>query len=267
VNGGDTLYVADAFLDRITLFDSRGAPLATFGSTGADDGRLRGPVGLAIDAAGDVYVSDSGNHRIQRFRRDGTFVEAFGDSGSAPGQLLGPSGIALTAAGQLYVADHGNRRVQQFDWSSSPPRFVAVVGGGALQLQGPTDVAVDGQGFLYVADLLGNEVVQLQPDGQEVRRFRGSGGVGESPSPLGLLVDGPVLHVTDVLNGKVEAFDLNGNLLYDWPAGGMPGPSRMAADSTRRLFVTSGQDRVIFVFQLPLAAAKTTWTDVKQRFR
>jgi DNA-binding beta-propeller fold protein YncE len=275
VNAGDTLYVADAFLNRITLFDSQGVSLATFGSPGGTEGQFRNPQDLVIDENGDVYVADSGNQRIQRFHRDGSFAEALGDSGSAPGQLLVPSGLALTPSRQLYVADHGNRVILQFDnrvilqfdWSSSPPRFLGILGDGDLSLQGPTDVAVDAQGFLYVADFLGNEVVQLQPDGREVRRFRGTGGVGELPTPLGIVVDGEVLQVTDVLNGKVEAFDLMGRRLYEWPAGGIPGPSRMAFDSTRRLFLSSGQDRVVFLFQLPLPVTSPTWSAVKHRFR
>lgn len=267
VNAGDTLYVADAFLNRITLFDAAGSALSSFGSTGSAAGQLRNPVGLALDTEGDVYVADSGNHRIQRFHRDGAFVEAYGDSGSAPGLLRGPSGVVLTAARQLYVADYGNRRVQQLDWSSSPPRFVGVVGNEALVLEGPTDVAIDAEGLLYVADLLGNEIVQLRSDGQVVRRFHGNGGPGEAPSPLGLLVDGAVLHVTDVLNGQVEVFDLTGRRLFAWPVGGIPAPSRMALDASRRLFVTSGQDRVVFLYQLPLASARASWSDVKQRFR
>ena len=267
VNAGDTLYVADAFLDRITLFDGAGTALVAWNLSGSAPGRLRGPRGLAVDAGGDLYVADSGNHRIQRFRRDGTFVEVLGDTGSAPGRFWGPYGLTLTRDRQLYVADQGNARVQRFDWSESPARFVSVVGEGNSPLVSPTSVAVDSLGFLYVADLDGREIVQFDPAGQEVRRFHGEGSFPELPTPLGCVVDRDELQVTDVLNGSVEAFDRFGTRLYGWPPEGLPGPGLMAIGPRRRLFVSSGQDGVIFVYQLAVPVQSRSFGAVKSLFR
>jgi DNA-binding beta-propeller fold protein YncE len=267
VNAGDTLYVADAFLDRITLFDGDGTALVAWNLRGSAPGQLRGPRGLAVDAGGDVYVADSGNQRIQRFRRDGTFIEVFGDSGSAPGRFRGPYGLTLTRDRQLYVADQGNARVQHFDWSESPPRFVGVIGGETAFFVSPTSVAVDSLGFLYVADLDGREIVQFDPAGQEVRRFHGEGSFPELPTPLGVIVDGEVLQVTDVLNGIVEAFDRSGTRLYGWPPEGLPGPGLMAIGPRRRLFVSSGQDAVIYVYQLAVPVQSHSFGAVKSLFR
>lgn len=267
VNAGDTLYVADAFFDRITLFAPTGVVLAAWDLAGSAPGRLRHPEGIAVDADGDLYIADSGNHRVQRLTRDGRFVAVLGDSGSAPGQFRGPSGLTLTRDRRLYVADYGNARVQEFDWSQSPPRFVGILGGASAALVGPTDVAVDSFGSVFVADLLGREIVQFTRAGDEVRRFSGTGLPPEPPAPLGVLVDGATLHVTDVLNGFVEAFDTNGQWLYAWPPNGLPGPARLAAGRGRRLFVGSAQDRVIFVFQRPVPVQAQPWSGIKQRFR
>jgi hypothetical protein len=266
VNRGDTLFVADSFLDRVTLFDTGGEALSAWNRSGSGPGEIHHPVGLALDAGGDVYIADSGNHRIQRFRRDGGFVEAFGDSGSGPGKFLGPSGIAFGRAGFLYVADHGNRRVVVLDWSRSPPRFDRILGGGGIALAGPTDIALDALDRVYISDFLGNEIVVVDALDREVRRFRGEGTEGEPPLHLGLLVDGDMLHVSDVVNGTMETFDLSGRRLFAWPPGGLPGPLRLAASPRRRLFVSTA-DSNVYVFQLALPVRSASWSALKGKFR
>lgn len=266
VNGGDTLYVADSILDRITLFDGRGTPRTAWNIRGSGPGQIDHPVGLALDAGGDLYVADSGNHRVQRFRGDGTFVEAFGDSGAAPGQFLGPSGITLSREGFLYVADYGNRRVQILDWRQSPPRFDRILGGGTIPFLGPTDVALDSLGSVFVVDFLPSEIVQVDAMDREVRRFRGHGFEGEPPLHVGALVDGDRLYVSDVLNGTMESFDLAGTRLDSWPPGGIPGPVRLATSRRRLLFVTTGASAV-YIFQLAVPVRARTWSEVKRGFR
>jgi DNA-binding beta-propeller fold protein YncE len=38
-----------------------------FGSTGAANGQFSAPVGIALDASGNIYVVDTGNNRVQKF--------------------------------------------------------------------------------------------------------------------------------------------------------------------------------------------------------
>lgn len=60
------LYVADAQARLITVFDPRGALLATFGRRGNGPGEFQHPTSLGIAADGDLWVSDM--ERVQRFR-------------------------------------------------------------------------------------------------------------------------------------------------------------------------------------------------------
>ncbi len=61
--------------------------------TGTDDGmgaaaRFSNPVGVAVDAAGNVYVGDSGNHTIRKITPAGivtTLAGSPGKSGSTDG--------------------------------------------------------------------------------------------------------------------------------------------------------------------------------------
>lgn len=267
VSAGETLYVADPSLQRITLFDRTGRALTAWDIPGTAPGRLQGPVGLAVDTRGDLYVADSANERIQRFHSDGTFVEAFGDSGSGEGQFITPSGISITPDRQLYAADATNRCVHHIDWSTSPPHWVRTLG-QTLGLLGPTDVVLDAAGNIYIIDWTTGETVKLAPDGALITRWLAQGGDGsEPPKPVAALVDGSVLYASDPFNGVVQTYDLSGHLLSEWPDQPIPIPTRLALDRERRLFVVCNDVRQIFVFQLPLATRPASWGDVKSLYR
>jgi DNA-binding beta-propeller fold protein YncE/4-amino-4-deoxy-L-arabinose transferase-like glycosyltransferase len=84
------------------------------GGHGTAAGQFNDPVGIAVDAAGDVYVADKDNHRIQQFDRSGAFVRSWGQKGELPGEFNQPHDVAVDAE-FVYVADTWNQRVQVFD--------------------------------------------------------------------------------------------------------------------------------------------------------
>ena len=49
------------------VFDPDGSFLRTWGSRGNSEGLFADPVGIAIDASGNVYVVDMGNDRVRVF--------------------------------------------------------------------------------------------------------------------------------------------------------------------------------------------------------
>ncbi|MFM6403677.1 MAG: 6-bladed beta-propeller, partial [Microcystis sp.] len=62
------IYVADAFNDRVQVFNDRGAFQSTFGSYGTGDGEFSFPYGIAVGSRGNIYVADMDNNRVQVFR-------------------------------------------------------------------------------------------------------------------------------------------------------------------------------------------------------
>ena len=94
----------------------------------ATEGRLNYPIGVAVDAAGNVYVADSRNNRIRRIDASG-MIETIagngergysGDGGPASeARLREPRGVALDEAGNVYVADTFNHRVRRIDASGT----------------------------------------------------------------------------------------------------------------------------------------------------
>ena len=73
---------------------------------------LEDPVGITLDAAGNIYISDRGNsHQVKVFTPDGTFLRAIGRAGAPkagpydPLHMNNPRGIAIDPKGQLWVTE------------------------------------------------------------------------------------------------------------------------------------------------------------------
>jgi DNA-binding beta-propeller fold protein YncE len=73
VDTAGNLYLADSGLasngvppGRIQKLNAQGSwsVIATGGTT---LGQVKGPAGLAVDAAGNLYVADAGNNRVQQY--------------------------------------------------------------------------------------------------------------------------------------------------------------------------------------------------------
>ncbi len=100
----------------ITVYDSEGRQLHSFGSKGDGDGQFNGASVAVHPLTNWIYVSDFNNHRIQVFDDRGNFQFKIGSKGNADGQLNEPYGIAMSSADdKIVVCDYGNHRVQVFD--------------------------------------------------------------------------------------------------------------------------------------------------------
>lgn len=64
--------VVDTGNSRIVKANTRGTPMAVYGSFGTGTNQFEFPRGVAVDAAGYVYVADTGNNRIVRLKPDQT---------------------------------------------------------------------------------------------------------------------------------------------------------------------------------------------------
>lgn len=205
------LYVTDARANRIVVFDTSGAVLASW--EGASLGLAR-PMHVARGADGLLYVADYARDRISVLDAGGRLVRRVG---AAPGALDAPGGA--TARGDtVYVADFYNHRVAAF----SPAGVVAIGRPGRLwagRLHYPTDVGTD-DSLLYVADAYNSRVQVFRPDGDYVRRWGGPFGLGIW-GPFrgwfrvasGLAVAGRRVYVADFYNNRIQVFSDRGRYL------------------------------------------------------
>ena len=173
-------YVADEWLNRISIFDPEAQPTRTqyperglaggewtemWGTPGSADGEIDRPSGLAFDQDDRLYVVDSRNHRVQVFTKDGKFLFNWGGYGAGPGQFDTPWGIDIDRDGAVYVADWRNDRIQKF---AADGRFLMQFGGsgdGPGEFNRPTGVAVDREGIIYVADYKNDRLQVFDAEG------------------------------------------------------------------------------------------------------
>ena len=127
VKGGDValdassnVYVATG--GGVRKYTSSGAELAHWGTSGTEPGQFNAPLGIAVDASGNVYVADTRNCRVQVFTGTGAFMTQWGALGRSAGQFDTPQGIAVDAAGRVYVADSYNNRIQVFGPVPTPAK-------------------------------------------------------------------------------------------------------------------------------------------------
>jgi uncharacterized protein (TIGR03437 family) len=129
VDSTGAIYVSDT--SHRVLKYANGA-LTTFAGTGdvgysGDNGLatkaiLNNPVGLAMDAAGNVYIADANESRIRVVGTNGIITTIAGsghigyqgDGGSALTAYLSfPNGVALDKSGNIYISDTENNVIRE----------------------------------------------------------------------------------------------------------------------------------------------------------
>lgn len=133
VDAADNVYVTEGDSRRVRRIDAQGViwPFLGDGHVGGSNGdggpalsaSLRFPVGVAVDAQGNVYVTDAADNRVRKVTTEGLVSTVAGggpgtgftgDGGPATGaSLLNPRATAVDAAGNLFIADSTNQRVRR----------------------------------------------------------------------------------------------------------------------------------------------------------
>jgi sugar lactone lactonase YvrE len=178
----------------------------------ATQARLTNPVGVAVDAAGNLFIGDLTNNRVRRVSPDGMI--------STVARLGHPALLALDQADNLFIKEAGAYRVHKL----GPAGLLTLVAGtgqaGFSGDDGPATkariearggIAVDAAGNLYIADHNNHRIRQVSPDGI-ITTVAGSGptgaGKGASTGDGGLATEAR-------LNGPYGlALDRSGNLFF-----------------------------------------------------
>jgi len=143
-----------------------GNGIAGYVDGSANKAQFSGPIGIAVDAHGNIYVADSYNDRIRQITPSGqvSTVAGQGTPGYADGDRNAalfdtPSGIVVANDGSLIVADTGNDRLRRI----SPEGNVTTL--PVADLSSPIGVALTYDNILYVTELDRSRVLQITPDG------------------------------------------------------------------------------------------------------
>jgi uncharacterized protein (TIGR03437 family) len=224
VDAAGNYYFTDSGLHRIrrvgtngilTNYAGSGAPGVSSSGFSGDGGpasaaKLNNPVGLAVDAQGNIYVADLNNQRIRKIDTSGIITTIAGSGtvnanlGAAGGfsgdggpatsaRLYSPHGVGVDGAGNVYIADTTNYRIRKV----TPAGIITTVAGtGTVTIPilnnlgdgGPAtsatlipwDVKPDAAGNLYISDWLGHRIRKVDASTGIITTVAGTGTAGFS---------------------------------------------------------------------------------------
>lgn len=290
VDAVGNLYIADSGWISVvrkvatdgTISTVAGNASNTFGGDGglATSASLYSPVGIAVDATGNLYIADSGNRRIRKVATNGVISTVAGngttghggDGGPATSAPVGnPTGVAIDAVGNLYFTDNFNNFLRKITTGGT---ISTLAGDGESALNAaitPFGVAVDAMGNLYIADSHYQRILKVAKNGLSstiagngTLGYSGDGGPALSAQlgdPSGMAFDARGnLFIADSGNGRVRKVALDGTI-STVAGGGIPcagsgdgGPATSAAfcypaavalDSLGNLYVADSSDNVV----------------------
>lgn len=250
IDSAGNVYIADFANYRVRKVDTAGV-ITTVAGTGtpgySGDGgpataaELNGPIGVAVDAGGNLYIAEYYSSCIRKVDITGTITTVAGtgapgysgDGGAANTAALNyPTGVAVDSAGNVYIADGSNSRIRKVDPQGIITTFAGTGafgfsgdGGPATDavLDGPNGVAVDNAGKVYIADTYNNRIRVVGVSGT-ITTVAGTGTAGYSGdggeataaklnTPTGLIPDSMGdIYIADRENDRVRMIDSSGTI-------------------------------------------------------
>jgi trimeric autotransporter adhesin len=178
IDSAGNLYIADTMNNRVRKVTTAGI-INTIAGTGkegysgdgggATEAKLKAPMDVAIDSAGNLYIADAGNRRIRKVTTAGIISTVAGkgpdgysgDGGPATeAKISAVTCVVIDAAGNLYIADAHNNRIRKVTTAG----IISTVAGKGQGYSGdggpateakfywPQHVALDSAGNLYIDD-------------------------------------------------------------------------------------------------------------------
>ncbi len=229
--------------------------------------QLNYPVGIAVDAAGNVFYTERDANAIRKIAANGIITTLPVDG------LSSPMGLTFDASGNLYVADTGSNTVRKIAANGA---VSAVAGNGvpgfsgdggpalSASLNGPEGIALDTAGNLYIADTFNHRVRLVAPDGT-ISTFAGNGfpgGDGDDGKPTAASMFLPTdvaldsaanLYIADLGNSRIRKVSKGVITSIAGNGGGLPprdgldalavrlsGPTGLAVDANGAVYFAEG---------------------------
>jgi trimeric autotransporter adhesin len=253
LDSSGNFYFSDPFNHVVRRIDGQTGIITTVAGSGtvgfsgdngpATSARLQRPLGITLDASGNLFIADSANNRIRRVDAAsgiittvaGTSQTGFsGDNGPAVNAwLFAPNDVKSDPSGNgdLYIADGSNGRIRRIRNGV----ITTVAGGGATAAVTPPLLgtraalgAVSGlvfldEGNLVTAETGAKRLRALQVSDGELRLFAGQaweeapgdglpGTSGSLLAPMGVAVDSSTgsVFIADLLDHRVRVLDSEG---------------------------------------------------------
>lgn len=106
----DKIWVADAYNNRIQVFDKKGAFLKAIGA----DQKMNAATGIFVSNH-EVFVTDFENDRVLVFDHEGVLKQEIVDNIHKPTEMI-------LDQGQLYITNYRTSKLLVFDWAETPEK-------------------------------------------------------------------------------------------------------------------------------------------------
>jgi len=235
------LYISDLNNNRVRRVDVSTGKISTFAGNGTsatsgDGGPATSagvrPIGLALDAAGNLFIGDSLNLQVRRvdaatgvittYAGNGVF-DSTGDGGpAASAALKTPEFITVDSSGALLIAEASGDRIRRVDPAT---RIITTVAGNGQTFTGdgqaatsgilnfPQDVRLDKNGNILIADANMDRVRRVSSSTGVITTIAGNGLFsfsGDNGPATSAGLNNPVSVITDAL-GNIFISDLANN--------------------------------------------------------
>ena len=260
------IFVSDTVARYVRVFD---VPNGRHSKIGEEDGvgQLLKPIGLDVDAAGNLYVADISAKAILVYAPDGRYLRRIGSDKwfqRLASVTVDPSGRRVYAV-DLGGVSSEQHQVRVFDGVSGAHLMdIGKRGSGPGEFNLPRDIAIGKDGRLYVVDGGNFRVVVFDHEGRYLHSFGSIGkqyGQFARPKEIAIDREGNV-YVVDTAFGNFQVFNADGELLMfvgerserDAPARYML-PTGIAVDEDGRVYVVDQWFRKIDIFRPAALAA------------
>ncbi|WP_052467064.1 IPT/TIG domain-containing protein [Psychroserpens damuponensis] len=232
IDAQDNLYVTDLYNHKIRKITPDGEVSTFAGSTqGNEDGigteaKFFHPMGITIDADGNLYVSDTYNHNIRKITPTGEVTTLAGSEQGFADAVVGteakfqyPHGLAIDKNNNILVADRGNNGIRKISAIGSVTTITGSTQAGyengplgTALFNDPIAIEVDEDGNLYITDT-DNHVIRKVDNYGQVSTFAGStlgnsDGIDMQASfnrPFGITKKGKYkMYVSDSFNHRIR---------------------------------------------------------------
>lgn len=217
MDAAGNFYVGDRINHAIRKITAAGVvtTLAGSGSAGSANGTgsaatFNEPIGVTVDAAGNVYVADYINGLLRKVTAAGVVTTLT----SIPSIF----GVAVDASGNIYCAEYFSQQVSKYSSTGVYSVIAGLAGtsgyldgtGTAARFSVPAGITVDASGNLYVTETANNKIRKITAAGVVTTIAGGNGGFADGISGAALF-DAPIAITGDLANNAVYVADFNNN--------------------------------------------------------
>ena len=191
-----------------------------------------GPLGIAVDAAGNVYTANYDSNNVSKIipniNDDVLGISTIlGETGS------GPSAIAVDADGNVYTANRNSNNVSKI----TPNGASSILGTTG---EGPRAIALDAVGNVYTANALASNMSKITPDGFSTTSETSQTIGGSDPRGIALDAAGNV-YMPNFLSNNLTKITPDGTvtILTEIPSNQQAQPVGIAIDKAGNIYTAN----------------------------